>query len=78
MGRNNLFIKDSAINKKENDEFSYVDYVENLRRMIEENTPPFNIAIIGKWGVGKSSIINLLKRELEGKNEYVIQDINVS
>ncbi len=36
----------------------------------------FNIALIGKWGVGKSSIINLLKKELHGKDEYKVFEIN--
>lgn len=71
-----FFIKDSAINKKQDDAFSYIDYVNNLKKVIEHNEPPFNIAIIGKWGVGKSSIVNLLKEELKGKHEYKIQEIN--
>ena len=44
--------------------------------IIEHNEAPFNIAIVGKWGVGKSSIINMLKEELRGKQEFKIQEIN--
>ncbi|MBB6713736.1 KAP family P-loop NTPase fold protein [Clostridium gasigenes] len=73
---NKLFIKDSAIQNKASDAFSYKDYVNNLKMIIEHNEAPFNIAIIGKWGVGKSSIINMLKEELSGKSEFKIQEIN--
>lgn len=73
---NKLFIKDSAIQNKASDDFSYEDYVNNLKMIIEHNEAPFNIAIIGKWGVGKSSIINMLKEELSGKVEFKIQEIN--
>ncbi|NNU78117.1 KAP family P-loop NTPase fold protein [Clostridium estertheticum] len=76
MKINKLFIKDSAIQNKESDAFSYEDYVNNLKMIIEHNEAPFNIAIVGKWGVGKSSIINMLKEELKGKSEYKIQEIN--
>lgn len=26
--------------------------------------PPYNIALIGKWGLGKTSLLNLLKRKI--------------
>lgn len=70
------FLKDTALVDKSNDAFHHEDYVKNLKKIIEEHDPPFNIALIGKWGVGKSSIINLLKKELEGKPEVVTHEIN--
>ena len=70
------FLKDTALMEKSKDAFHHEDYVKNLKRIIEEHEPPFNIALIGKWGVGKSSIINLLKKELEGKQEVVTHEIN--
>ncbi|PEE29415.1 KAP family P-loop NTPase fold protein [Bacillus toyonensis] len=70
------FLKDTALNNKEDDAFHHHDYVKNIKKLIDEHNPPFNIALIGKWGVGKSSIINLLKRELHNKSEYKIHEIN--
>lgn len=70
------FIKDIALKEKSKDAFHHLDFVKNLKMIIEEHTPPFNIALLGKWGVGKSSIVNLLKTELEGKDEYKIHEIN--
>ena len=56
------FLKDTALENKGEDSFHHHDYVENIKQIIMEHNPPFNIALIGKWGVGKSSIINLLKK----------------
>ena len=37
----------------------------------------FNIAIVGKWGLGKSSLINIVKQHLSTqKDKYIIEDIN--
>ncbi|MFI8705470.1 P-loop NTPase fold protein [Bacillus sp. NPDC077411] len=70
------FLKDSALENKGDDSFHHHDYVKNIKRIIMEHNPPFNIALIGKWGVGKSSIINLLTKELHGKDEYKVFEIN--
>lgn len=70
------FIKDIALIDKSKDAFHHFDFVKNLKMIIEEHNPPFNIALLGKWGVGKSSIINILKSELRGKEEYKIHEIN--
>lgn len=72
----NYYLKDTALVDKANDAFHHEDYVKNLKRIILEHEPPYNIALIGKWGVGKSSIINLLKEELKGKPEIVTHEIN--
>ena len=39
---------------------------------------PYNIALIGKTGIGKSSIINLVLNKYEKNTEhYIVQKINV-
>lgn len=70
------FIKDVALTNEKDDAFHHIDYVKNLKKIIIDYEPPFNIALIGKWGVGKSTIVNLLKKELHGKEEYRIHEIN--
>ncbi|WP_195962767.1 KAP family P-loop NTPase fold protein [Clostridium tyrobutyricum] len=76
MKNTHYFIKDEAISDSKQDFFNYIDYVNNIKKIITDNNPPFNIAIIGKWGVGKSSIVNMLKKEFEANHEYQFYEIN--
>ena len=71
------FLKDSELISVDDDRFNQKDIVNNLRMIIENTNPPYNIALIGKWGIGKSSIINLLlnKYRKDDKN-YIVQEIN--
>ncbi len=59
-----LFITDQALNNAEFDEFGHDDYASLIEKLIREQPTPFNIGIFGKWGVGKSSIVNLVKEKL--------------
>lgn len=57
--------------------FNYSDISRVLDDIVETNEPPFNVAIIGKWGLGKSSLINLVVDKLKkNRNQYLIQEIN--
>ena len=40
------FLKDKSLNNIDDDQFRYQDYVNYLRKIIECNEAPFNIAII--------------------------------
>ena len=42
-------LKDTALENKGEDSFHHHDYVENIKQIIMEHNPPFNIALIGKW-----------------------------
>lgn len=71
------FLKDSELISVDDDRFNQKDVVNNLRMIIENTNPPYNIALIGKWGIGKSSIINLLlDKYRKDKNNYIVQEIN--
>ena len=71
------FLKDSELINIDDDRFNQKDVVNNLRIIIENTNPPYNIALIGKWGIGKSSIINLLLNKYKkDKNNYIVQEIN--
>lgn len=73
----NYFIKDSELSKGQDDKFKHEHISENIINLIENESAPFNIAIVGKWGIGKSSLINMVKSHFEGKgSEYIIEDIN--
>ncbi len=73
------FLKDKSLINVDDDQFRYQDFANNLRKIIEYNEVPFNIAIVGKWGLGKSSLINMALAPLrkgEKKGEFLICDIN--
>ena len=71
------FVKDEALHGIDNDQFHYADLSKVLGEIIETNTPPFNVAIIGKWGLGKSSLINLVTdRYKKQPKKYCVQEIN--
>ena len=71
------FLKDATLKNEDGDQFRYQDFANNLRKIVECNKTPFNIAIVGKWGLGKSSLINMALAPLSKKeDEYLICDIN--
>lgn len=71
------FVKDEALHGIDNDQFHYADISKVLNETIDTNAPPFNIAIIGKWGLGKSSLINLVTDRYKNSPEkYCVQEIN--
>lgn len=72
-----FFLKDSELISIDDDRFNQKDVVNNLRIIIENTNPPYNIALIGKWGIGKSSIINLLlSKYRKDSDNYIVQEIN--
>lgn len=70
------FLKDKSLNNIDDDQFRSQDFANNLRKIIECNETPFNVAIIGKWGLGKSSLINIAFESLKRDKEYLICNIN--
>ena len=71
------FVKDESLHNVDNDMFNYSDISRVLDDIVETNEPPFNVAIIGKWGLGKSSLINLVVNKLKkDRNQYLVQEIN--
>jgi hypothetical protein len=75
-----IFITDKALQNPEYDEFGHIDYASLIERLVLEQPTPFNIGIFGKWGVGKSTIVNLLKEKLKNeirKNKIKFLEIRV-
>jgi hypothetical protein len=63
---NNYFFNDDPILRIENDALNSLKTVENLYRILknEQHEKSFSIGLVGPWGNGKSSIINLVKKRL--------------
>lgn len=71
------FVKDESLHGMDNDRFNYADIAHVLDETISTNEPPYNIAIIGKWGLGKSSLINLVTEKYKKDSaHYQVQEIN--
>lgn len=66
-----LIIKDLSIFEEGYDEkldsFHHKVYAETIVKLIESNEPPLSIGLFGSWGVGKSSILNIVKEEVKNK-----------
>lgn len=71
------FLKDEVISCKEDDYFRHEDIANNIVNIIKTKKMPYNIALIGKWGTGKSSTIELVKRKLNNPEKYKFAEINV-
>lgn len=70
------FLKDEAITLREEDYFKHEDIADNIVNVINTQNTPYNIALIGKWGTGKSSIVELVKRKLSNPQKYKFAEIN--
>lgn len=71
------FVKDASLHSTDGDMFNYADISKVLDDIIVTNEPPYNVAVIGKWGLGKSSLINLVtERYKKNPTDYFIQEIN--
>lgn len=71
------FVKDESLRGIDGDMFNYSDIAQVLDEIISTNTPPYNVAVIGKWGLGKSSLINLVTEKYrKDGTHYQVQEIN--
>ena len=59
------FIKDTALENTDNDFFGHMDFAQNIINILNTQEPPFNVAVLGKWGLGKSSLINFVESHLK-------------
>lgn len=70
-------MKDSELIPGQKDEFRHEDIAKNVINIIENERTPYNIALVGRWGIGKSSLSNMIKRHLEkNPEEYIVEEIN--
>jgi hypothetical protein len=75
LGRNTAdsFFEDKPLGKKLADELGYDSYAQQLATKIQKSNfeKSFAIGINGNWGFGKTSFIDLIKRNL--RNEEIIE-----
>ena len=78
MNNKNVYLMDKPIDNINKDEFDHKSIVDEIINILKNNFPPYNIALIGKWGTGKSSILECVKSKLENedKQKYLFTTIN--
>lgn len=72
MGKENtkgMGITDMPCTSEEEDLLEISKYVKGLGKFIRECQTPMSIAIQGDWGIGKTSTLNLLKKNLEADKD---------
>lgn len=79
------FLLDHYISSEKEDKFNFKKKVINLLKQIdrlkEQNIfvdgKSFSIGIVGKWGYGKSSYLNLLEKEIKkNEDQYILVKFN--
>src|SRR5215211_5393949 len=69
------FISNNPIEDITEDRFNYIDLVETIQYSILNSPPLHSIGLFGELGVGKSSILHILKNKLkDSKFEFLIID----
>jgi len=63
------YYRDNALTTKEKDQFQHGHYVSVLKDILLRSQTPINVGLYGKWGVGKSSIVHMLKEEIKNDEE---------
>lgn len=72
------YIKDEELSSIKEDMLSSKDIANNISAVIDNTKPPFAVAVTGKSGIGKSSIINLVAEKYnENTDEYNVEKINI-
>lgn len=59
---------DKPINNTDDDALNFSPYADKIKKIIQgygNQTDPLVIGIYGKWGEGKTSLLNLLKKQIE-------------
>lgn len=74
----NYYVMDKCINSKSLDKFGHESIAKNIELLIENDKyePPYNIALIGQWGLGKSSILEIIRKRYEDNSHYKFIEIN--
>lgn len=71
----NPLVRDSAITNQDEDFFGYQKMVDSLLADLYDTdveNEAFSVGIAGKWGVGKSSYINLLRNSIPKKGGLIV------
>ena len=71
---------DEKLSDKQMDQFGHKNIADNILNLIKNKKykAPYNIALIGKWGLGKSSILKLVEEEIKQDSSQNIKMITIN
>lgn len=74
----NPFLSDNPIENINEDLLNRAEGINNIVKLINRYKclNSYSLGIIGTWGEGKTSFINMIRSELEKTNSYIIIDFN--
>ena len=74
---NNQLLNDDPIYDIDDDELEYNNVVDKLNHILleEKHKKAISIGLIGPWGNGKSSVINLVEKKIKKHKSYIDNDI---
>lgn len=75
----NYYVMDTCLENQDMDKFRHKEISNSIFNLItnDKYPTPYNIALIGKWGLGKSSILKILENSLKKENKkYKVISIN--
>lgn len=64
------YLDDKAVDDAADDKFGHLNLAKQISEIIKEQTTdlPVNIGLFGKWGVGKSTVVELLEKNVLAKD----------
>ena len=73
-----ILLDDEPVKYESEDEFRYGVFAQRIARTITESTQKssFSLGVTGIWGAGKTSMLNLLKRQIEKDDSCILVDFN--
>ena len=67
--KKDISMNDESVSSISNDLLQIKEYINGLKSFVSTCETPMTMSIQGKWGAGKSSIMQLLQNALEGKDD---------
>ncbi|MBD1398802.1 hypothetical protein H9Q13_16640 [Pontibacter sp. JH31] len=78
MRNNNHIHSDKSVSQKTEDAFQRYSFAERISNLISsyQKEDSFVIGMYGKWGEGKSSVLNFIQIELADKDDIIVVNFN--